>query len=480
MKGLSRFYSSLNLLIVLNVIIKPIWVFGIDRQVQNIVGTESYGVYFSLLGFSIVFSFFLDWGLTTFFNRQLAAGSKEFVEKAGSFIILKLLFSLFYAIIVFLAAYLLNIEQWGILLQIVFIQIITSLFIFLRSIITARQWFKTDTWLSVLDKLLMLLLCGCFLLFPSITGYITIHKFLWIQILCTTLAIVSVIFILYHNKIRISFQAESFINIKLLKAALPFAVIVLLMSVHNRLDGFLLVRLHTNGMYEAGIYAGAYRLLDAANMIGYLVASFLLPFVAYNVNAGKVISDVVLYCRHLLILLAIVIITTSAFFAPWIQQILYHETNRGAVAVLQWCMPALVGYFLIQLYGTVMTAKGQVAQFCIIVLLSVLLNVILNILLIPSLGAKGCSIAALVSQGCCGVATMVYARIKSGINMSFRTHLLYTFITVLLSVYYYCLKRMDVNSSVAITGAVFIVLFISVQLKLIDLQRWKKIMQQNN
>ena len=53
----SKFYSSLLLLIVLNAIIKPFWIFGIDRQVQNITGTAEYGTYFSLLNLSIVFGF---------------------------------------------------------------------------------------------------------------------------------------------------------------------------------------------------------------------------------------------------------------------------------------------------------------------------------------------------------------------------------------------------------------------------------------
>ena len=73
MKEISRFYSSLSLLIVLNAIVKPIWIFGIDRQVQNEVGVAAYGTYFSILNLSIVLSFLNDWGLTVFYNRHLAA-----------------------------------------------------------------------------------------------------------------------------------------------------------------------------------------------------------------------------------------------------------------------------------------------------------------------------------------------------------------------------------------------------------------------
>jgi len=92
MKAPSRFYSSLGLLIILNVIVKPVWIFGIDRQVQNVVGTEVYGIYFSLFNLSVVFSFLLDWGLTTFFNRQLASQKENLIDRTGSFLLIKLFF----------------------------------------------------------------------------------------------------------------------------------------------------------------------------------------------------------------------------------------------------------------------------------------------------------------------------------------------------------------------------------------------------
>ena len=66
MKETSRFYSSLGLLIILNAIVKPIWIFGIDREVQNEVGAAAYGAYFSVFNLSIVLSFLLIGDLPVF------------------------------------------------------------------------------------------------------------------------------------------------------------------------------------------------------------------------------------------------------------------------------------------------------------------------------------------------------------------------------------------------------------------------------
>ncbi|MBK7561547.1 MAG: polysaccharide biosynthesis C-terminal domain-containing protein [Chitinophagaceae bacterium] len=474
------FYSSLGLLIILNVIIKPLWIFGIDRQVQNTVGTEIYGTYFSLLNFSIVFSFLLDWGVSVYVNRQLAANDGNFSNRTGSYLFIKLFFAILYAVIVSGVAVLSGIRNWNILGSVIVIQVLTSGFVFLRSMVTAKQWFKTDAGLSVLDKALMILVCGGFLWFPSLAGEMTISRFLLIQIICTALAVSVVLIVLLKRGFNFSFRIKTLPKLQLLKSVLPFAVIIFLMSMHYRLDGFLLERIHTNGAYEAGLYAGAYRLLDAANMIGYLVASFLLPFIARQWNTGKSINEVVLFSRHLLMLFSIVVIVTTVFLAPWIQETLYHKTDPEAVTILQWCLPALLGYSLVQVYGTVLTATGQVIPFCYIVLLSVVLNIILNLLLIPAWGALGCCFASVASQSFCGITALLYVQKKSGINIRYHTVLMYIFMAAILSCYYYGLKDTAISKGTRIIGAGIITLAGAIFFKLIDIRKWRIMITQKN
>lgn len=472
MKDSSRFYSSLGLLIVLNVVIKPLWIFGVDRQVQNAVGTAAYGTYFSLFNLSIVFSFLLDWGLTTFFNRQLASQKENFIDKAGSFLFIKLLFALVYMAIIFLAAWIAGIKRWDILLSIVLIQVFTSLFLFFRGIITAQQWFSTDAWLSVLDKTLMILLCGSLLYYPAVFGAMTIHKFLFTQTACTVLAMLCALGILFRRGVGFSVSSKSVLNKQLFTAALPFAIIVLLMSLHYRLDGFLLERIHPNGAYEAGVYAAAYRLLDAANMIGYLFASFLLPYIAKQWSEKKDIQAVILTSRHFLIMFSVTVVSAVFFLAPWIQQILYHHNNADAIKVLQYCIPALIGYSLVQIYGTVMTATGQIVSFCYITLMAVVINTVLNLLLIPSLGAKGCCIAALASQLFCGIAAMVYVKQKSGISFHLRSLLIYIFTAAILIGFFYGCKDLLISKWLLLAGAGMITLLLMITTRLFAIRTW--------
>jgi O-antigen/teichoic acid export membrane protein len=480
MKESSRFYSSLGLLIILNVVIKPVWIFGIDRQVQNTVGTEVYGIYFSLLNFSIVFSFLLDWGLTVYFNRQLAANQENFAAKLAGFLFIKILFAALYGVIVLGIAFLSGVRNWNILLGVMAVQVLTSLFLFLRSILTANQWFSTDAWFSVIDKVLMILIGGSFLYFPSVAGEMTINRFLLIQICSTLLAITLVLIVLFKKGISFTIGKTLLLNRAILRSALPFGIIVLLMSVHYRLDAFLLERIHQNGAFEAGLYAGAYRLLDAANMIGYLLASFLLPFIARQSGQKKRIEEVVLNSRHLLLLFSIGCSITIAFLAPWIQQVMYHNRDLSAITVLQWCIPVLAAYSLVQVYGTVMTATGKIVPFCYITLFSVILNIALNLLLIPEWGAQGCCIAALISQGFCGITTLLYARKKSGINIHLRSLLMYIFIGAVLCGFYYWSNGMGINNRLQVIIAVLITFLSAVLLKLIRIRKFRSIIKQNN
>ncbi|HEY2720601.1 MAG TPA: polysaccharide biosynthesis C-terminal domain-containing protein [Chitinophagaceae bacterium] len=408
----SKFYSSLLLLIILNALIKPIWIFGIDRQVQNITGIPEYGIYFSLLNLSIVFGFLLDWGLNNFMNRELAAKKIELQHQLSSFLLLKLLFFVIYTVIVLAVGKLSGVTHWKILTGVIVIQFLTFLFLFLRNVITANQWFKTDAWLSVLDKTLMIFVCGTFIFLPSVFGAMNIQRFIVAQIICTSVAVFIVVLILVSKGIIFKKPSFRFFTRPVILSVFPFAMTIFLMSIHIRLDGFLLERLHWNGAHEAGIYASAYRLLDASNMVGYLIASFFMPFIARLWSEGKPLQEIILQTRHVQLMFAITVVAVSIILAPGLQQILYHRSDPYGVKILQWCLPALIGYGLTQVYGTVMTATGNIATFSYFNFGAVVINIVMNLLLIPRYGAFGCCLSALCSQLFLGISTMLFVHYR--------------------------------------------------------------------
>src|SRR5208282_3329032 len=97
------FITNLILVLTLNLSIKPFWILGIDRTVQNIVGKTEYGVYFAVLGFSFIFSIILDFGITNFNNRNIAQSSHLLSKHFSRVVMLKLTLALLYLTVCLLA-----------------------------------------------------------------------------------------------------------------------------------------------------------------------------------------------------------------------------------------------------------------------------------------------------------------------------------------------------------------------------------------
>lgn len=395
-----RFFKGFSWLLVLNIIIKPVWIFMIDRQVQNTVGLFDYGRYFSLFNLSYVLLFLADAGLTGMVSQQLASKPMNFL---GQLLRWKTFLLFVYALTCFFIAWLAGITTWEWLTYLILIQATNSLFIFLRSIITAHQLFTTDAWFSVLDKFLLILFCSGFIY--GLFMPISILIFLQMQLLATSLACVALGSVVWRKGLIRSCEERA--TIKVLKAIAPFAVIFLLMSVHYRLDGFLLERLRVDGATEAGKYALGYRLLEAGNMVGYLAASFLVPFIARNQMNRSIVNQVVLATRHVLVAMSLGAVAIMLVFPTWVQETLYNSKLPSADRILQLTMATLPAYMLVHIYGSVLTAYLKVKQFILILVAAVMANVLLNFVLIPKQGAAGAAIAAIVSQYACALALVI-------------------------------------------------------------------------
>ena len=476
MKAGSRFYSSLVLLIGLNFIIKPIWIFAIDRQVQNETGTLAYGNYFSLLNLSIVLGFLLDAGLSNLLNRELASRRILGSSTVGNIFYLKLLLTLLYAGTMCMIAWLTGIRSWELVAGFIFLQIFNSFFLFFRAIITAHQWFTADAWLSVVDKAMVILSITFFFLIPF--NAISIPVFLLVQVYCAGLALLISILVLRSRSISLAFMSKPVFDFGIFRSLMPFALIILLMSVHSRLDGFLLERIHVEGDYEAGIYASAYRLLDAANMVGFLMASFLLPFLARAWNESKPRDEVINNARHFLVIFSIGIACIGFFMSNWIQETLYPPDLRAA-DIIKYCLPSLIGYALVQVYGTVLTAAGQIRSFCLVIFIAVLVSLAINLVFIPRFGALASCWAALISQPIAGLLCMYYARRKLGVELNSHTFLIYIFIAVILSTLFYTGTKFGIHEVVLILAAVVLTFIIMGTTRLFTPALWMNIFKRS-
>ncbi|MGQ7868040.1 oligosaccharide flippase family protein [Sunxiuqinia sp. sy24] len=408
-----KFVTNLILLLFLNLLIKPFWIFGIDRTVQNMVGAESYGLYFSLLNFSLLLNILLDLGITNFNNRNIARHSHLLKKYLNNIVGLKFLLAVVYALVCLVSAALIGYSklQFHLLLFLIFNQFLISFTLYLRSNISGLHLFRTDSLLSVLDRSLMIVFCSMLLFTPWLGGAFSISWFVYAQTAAYVLtAIITYLTVLhYAGRIRIRLNWR-YIRL-ILKQSYPFALLILLMSFYNRIDSVMLERLLPDpiGKQQAGIYAQAFRLLDAFAMFGVLFAGLLLPIFARMIKQRDELVQLVQFAFRLIIVPAILVTVAANFYGQPIMELLYHEHIEQSAPLLGILMTGFSGIATTYIFGTLLTANGSLKQLNQMAFAGMVLNISLNLLLIPPFQAAGSAYASLATQLLTALAQVVIA-----------------------------------------------------------------------
>ena len=434
-----KFVTNLLLLISLNLLIKPFWVLGIDRTVQNVVGAESYGLYFALFNFSIILNILLDIGITNFNNRNISQHTFLVKKHVSNIIGLKLILAVIYALICLITGAVIgyNRVQFHLLLFLILNQFLISFTLYLRSNISALQFFRTDSLLSVLDRTLMIIICSV-LLFTNVTGGIfRIEWFVYAQTAAYLLTMLITLSIVLTKTGKISIRINRQFYLVFLKKSYPYALLILLMAFYNRIDSVMLERLLPDplGKQQAGIYAQAFRLLDAVSMFGALMAGLLLPMFSGMIKRKEALGSMIQLAFVLLFVPAIVTAVSTLFYSREIMELLYHSHIDDSVNMLGLLMTGFPGIALTYVFGTLLTANGSLKHLNIMAFLGMLLNIALNLILIPTLYGKGSAIASMVTQLATGIAQLAISiwlfRIR--INYPFVSKLLIFAIMVILA-----------------------------------------------
>lgn len=419
-----KFLKNLALLIFLNLLVKPFWIFGIDREVQNVVGPGEYGFYFAIFNFSFLFFIFLDLGITNFNNRNIAQNNQLLQKHLAGIGTLKLLLGIVYALVIFSIGWLIGYDskQLYLLAWVGFNQFLLSFILYLRSNLSGLLLFKTDSLISVLDRTLMIAICAVLLWSNYFGGRFTIEWFVYAQTMAyTTTAVIALIAVVRRSgKLKLNWHLPFFIMI--LKKSMPFALLVLLMSFYNRIDPVLIERLLPEhiGEIQSGIYAQAFRLLDAGQNFAYLFAVLLLPIFSKMLKEKQSVQKLTQLSFSIIISGSLILAIASSFYSMELMQLMYTPfrgesemdfiTRIGASAdIFSLLMFSFVAISSNYIFGTLLTANNSLKYLNIIAFAGLSTNIILNLILIPRLFAYGSAIASLSSQGLTAILQMLVA-----------------------------------------------------------------------
>ena len=149
------FFINIVILLAANLMIKPLYVFGIDRTVQNIVGSEVYGIYITLFSLTMLFQIVSDFGIRYLNNRDIAQHQQLFKKYFSNLLVLKGIQAVAFTGVCYLTAFFLGYNQYYVsLLSIMIIsQLLTDFVLYLRSSVSGLQYYLQDSLLSISDKL---------------------------------------------------------------------------------------------------------------------------------------------------------------------------------------------------------------------------------------------------------------------------------------------------------------------------------------
>jgi O-antigen/teichoic acid export membrane protein len=405
--------------------------------VQNRVGAEAYGMYAVLTDLAFLSMIVNDFGIQSFNNRLIAQSPKLLHKYFPIIFILKLGLCGLYAVITIALFFAFNYETkyFKIIALLTLNGILSSLILYFRSCIAGLGWYRTDSWFSVLDKFCLVLLASALLWLPFLAPHFELNAFIYAQTLSLTLAVI-IGFQCIVQEIKIfNYKFNTKILWVILRHSYPYALTVLLMTLATKTDKLLIERLLPDGKVQAGMYASAYRLYEAANIIGFLFAGLLLPMFAKRLKAKESVNDLLKLSSDWIWAGSIAGAMTILPFRQEIMTLLYPNCSASAGDILGFLMFAFVGTALgSYIYGALLTAGGFLMELSRTFLIICILNIVLNLILIPMYQGVGAAIVACATQMGALIAQILLAKKLLKLSIDYKHFVKYILYAIILCI----------------------------------------------
>lgn len=261
--------------------------------------------------------------------------------------------------------------------------------------------FKLDILFSILDKFLIILVAGAALYLPQFTGQFSLTIFVWIQVLSLSFSAILLSIIVFRKVGLTRIKWSRVFNMAIFRESYPYALLIFLMMLYNRVDAVMIERLLPGsiGKYEAGIYAQAFRLLDATLMFGMLFTNLLFPMFARQIKERVSIQPLLEIASRMLFTIAIVLAALCFHYSDELLGLIYKNNLEETSPIFQILMLSFIPISVILLVGTLLTANGNLKTLNYLSVCALLLNVLLNAFFIPNWKAEGAAFATLITQG---------------------------------------------------------------------------------
>ncbi len=423
-----EFLINLLILLSINLLIKPLFIFGVELRVQNAVGVEQYGMYFALLSLTYLLQMINDFGIQNFNSKAISQDNSLLEDYLPSLFLIKTGLAIAYLIATYLVGYMVGYpsEYFHLLGWLAINQVLVSFILYLRTNIQGLGKYRLDSFLSAADRFLSILFGSLLIYYGFFQKNQGIEYFVYAQTLALSLTFsLAFILVLRHVK-HPQWQFKTAFVQQLLKKSYPYALIALLMTIYTRSDSVLLERLLPDGKMQTGIYASAYRLLDALNSIGLLFGGLLLPMFAQTTSLASekdattsALKQLLNLSLRLVLVGGITVVMAIYSYQQEIAHFLYHQATYVWGNTLGILILSFIPICFMYVAGALLTAKDCIWEMIRIFAFSAVLNIGLNYFLIRYSQAEGAALATAITQFFVASA-LAYQMYRIGLGIAWR------------------------------------------------------------
>lgn len=455
---------------MLNLLIKPAWLF-VDFLVQDKIGHVNYGNYAALFSLSYLFINIADFGVNTLVTRRLTLNRESLQTIYPNAFSLKLLACIVYPVIISSVGYIIGYRGENIyfLFVLSLVQSILQAVAFFRANFQALHFFNIDSVISITDKSLLLII-------TLILFVVGVNLFLFVHAILLSVILTAIIALVFLIRIQgwMAPKFEGAIMKDILKHSFPFAMIGILFAINQKVDMVMVERLGgEKGAENAGIYAAAYRWMDAFMM--YLWTTLPIFFAKFSshqfepkenqklFDLGQIVSFI-----PTLFIGVVVLFYGEHFF--W----MFKHSTREEIVLMSKIMKILFVSLIVQglfaIYGTLLNSTGHEKNVSWMIVICLIMNVSLNFLFIPQFGPIAAAYISLLSTSLICLMYLIYFERKTQLVIPYSILKKLVIISLAFSFSFYLLTLTNLHWLIISCLAGIILLGISFLMNLGEIQ----------
>lgn len=390
-------------------------------MVQDRLGHDAFGTFMALYSLGFLFLALSDLGINQYSTKTLASKPTLLKQLFPTLFSLKIVLSVIYPFFMLGIGYILgyNTTEITYLFFLCLLHSIVQLNFFFRANFQAFQKFRLDAFASIFDRAILLVIVAGLLLTK-----IDLDSYIFANLLSVAVTMI-ILYILLLK--QIGFMAPKWNGRQakdLLKRSFPFAIITVLYSVNDKVDQVMLERLlgPGEGAHETGLYAGAYRWVDAVMMFLWTVLPIFFAKFAHHVGEQKKLSQLLAFG---LPIAAIPMLFAGGFVFLYGDKLLwlFKSSSPEEIAVMSECLRILFiavvinGFFAI--YSTLLTSTNHERFVSWMIFGSILMNVTLNFIFIPQYQAVASAWTTVGSYAFLSLSYIYYIQFRLPVKIPF-------------------------------------------------------------